>query len=254
MPGMGERALSFGTVAVDYERYRLGYPGELADAVLAYAGAPVRTALEIGAGTGKATRVFAARGIAVTATDPDPAMLAVLCEQVPGVETRQAKLEALRPDRHYDLVYAAASLHWTEAGRRWERIAALLAPGGVFASVGGVGRLADPVVEQAVEAARAPFLDSDDIPPPDDTSPEAEMQWPGTELEKSALFGDVRQVVLGRRLTVSADDYVGKLSTVSAYLMLPDPVRDQVFQRIRAVLPDPVDLFADLMLHLARRR
>ena len=36
----------------------------LVDEVPAYAGAPVRSALEIGARAGKATRAFAARGIA----------------------------------------------------------------------------------------------------------------------------------------------------------------------------------------------
>ena len=56
---MVERALSFGAVASAYERYRPGYPDELVDEVLAYAGRPVRTALEVGAGTGKATRAFA---------------------------------------------------------------------------------------------------------------------------------------------------------------------------------------------------
>jgi ubiquinone/menaquinone biosynthesis C-methylase UbiE len=74
--GMTTRALSFGSVAAAYEQFRPGYPEALVDAVLAYAGHPVHTALEIGAGTGKATRVFAVRGITVTATDPDPAMLA----------------------------------------------------------------------------------------------------------------------------------------------------------------------------------
>ena len=53
------RALSFGSVAAAYERFRPGYPDALVDQVLTYAGRPVRTALEIGAGTGKATRAFA---------------------------------------------------------------------------------------------------------------------------------------------------------------------------------------------------
>jgi hypothetical protein len=57
------RALSFGSVASAYERYRPGYPDAVVDQVLASAGGPVRTALEIGAGTGKATRVFAGRGV-----------------------------------------------------------------------------------------------------------------------------------------------------------------------------------------------
>ena len=93
---MIERALSFGSVAAAYERFRLGYPDQLVDSVVAYSGRPVRTALEIGAGTGKATRVFAARGIAVTATEPDRAMLAELRKRVPAtVITVPASFEDL---------------------------------------------------------------------------------------------------------------------------------------------------------------
>ncbi|HEY7813816.1 MAG TPA: methyltransferase domain-containing protein, partial [Nakamurella sp.] len=71
-------------MAEAYERFRPGYPAELVDLVLAYADRPVRNALEIGAGTGKATRVFADRGLLVTATEPDAAMLDVLRQHVPG--------------------------------------------------------------------------------------------------------------------------------------------------------------------------
>jgi hypothetical protein len=116
---------------------------------MAYAGHPVRTALEIGAGTGKAT------------------------------------FEDLRPGETYELVYAAAALYWTNPERRWERVAALLEPGGVFASFGGPAQLADPDVENAVRAARAPFLESDEVPSPNGTPPGHEMQWPGTELRRS---------------------------------------------------------------------
>jgi hypothetical protein len=61
------RALSFGVMAEAYERFRPGYPVELFDMVMMHAGQPVRTALEIGAGTGRATRLFAQRGVTVTA-------------------------------------------------------------------------------------------------------------------------------------------------------------------------------------------
>src|SRR5215467_845219 len=167
MLGMPGRALSFGAMAEAYERFRPGYPGELFDMVMAYAGQPVRTALEIGAGTGKATRLFAQRGVAVTATEPDGAMLAELRKHVPAnVKTVQAAFEDLRVVERYGLVYVAAALHWTDPEGRWSRVAALLEPGGVFASFGGPIQLADPAVEEAVRAARAPFLDSDDIASP----------------------------------------------------------------------------------------
>lgn len=252
---MSGRALSFGVVAEAYERFRPGYPVELFDMVMAYVGHPVQTALEIGAGTGKATRLFAQRGVMVTATDPDGSMLAELRKHVPAnVRTVQAAFEDLRPGERCGLVYAAAALHWTKPEGRWSRMAALLEPGGVFASCGGPFRLADPAVEEAVRTARAPFLESDEIPSPDGTPPDHAMQWPGTELQRSEWFSGVQQSVIERRVTMSARDYVGHLSTISAYLVLPTARREQVFSQIMQVLPESVETTANITVHLARRR
>lgn len=252
---MTERARSFGAVAAAYEQYRPGYPDELVSEVLAYAGRPVRTALEIGAGTGKATRAFAARGVAVTASDPDAAMLAELRRHGPDtVTTAQGALEDLPVTPAYDLVFAAASLHWTSPEGRWTRVAGMLVPGGAFASFGGQRELADPDLRDHVEEVRSAYLQSDDVPSPDGTPPDSPMQWPGTELAVSPLFTDVRQQVIERRTVMSAGDYVGHLSTVSAYLQLPEPVRREALREIREVLPARVEMLGDLTLHLARRR
>ncbi|GAA1580520.1 class I SAM-dependent methyltransferase [Kribbella hippodromi] len=248
------RALSFGAVAEAYERYRPGYPAELLELVMAYGG-PMRTALEIGAGTGKATRLFVHGGMSVTATEPDAAMLAELRKHLPAnVITVQAAFEDLPLDSAYDLVYSAAALHWTNPDGRWERMAALVRPGGVFASFGVPIQLADPELSEAVRAARAPYLEDDGVPSPDGTPADQPMQWPGTELEQSEWFTDVRQTVIERRVTMPAEDYIGQLATVSAYVLLDPTDRDQVFRRIRQALPETVELNADIHTHLARRK
>jgi hypothetical protein len=64
----------------------------------------------------------------------------------------------------------------------------------------------------------------------------------------------VRQRVIEQRLTMTADEYIGHLSTISAYLELPATVQAQVYDRIRNVLPETVELTADIIAHLARRR
>lgn len=252
---MAERAVSFGAVAAAYEEFRPGYPEVLVDEILRYAGRPIHTALEIGAGTGKATRVLAGRGIAVTATDPDAAMLAEMRKHVPAaVESVRGAFEDLSLTSTYDLVFAAASLHWTEKAGRWSRVAALLNADGVFASFGGQMCLADADLDEAVNLARAEFLPDDNVPSPDATSEDSAMQWPGTELVGSSLFVDVRQSTIPRRTTMSAGDYINHLSTISAYLQLTAPVRRTVFDRVRGVLPEHVTLVADLTLHVARMR
>lgn len=248
------RALSFGSVAEAYERFRTGYPVELLDLVVAYAGEPIGTALEIGAGTGKATRLFAQAGIAVTATEPDAAMLAELRKHLPAdVTSVQAAFEDLPLDTSYDLVYSAAALHWTNPEGRWERMAALVRPGGVFASFGVPIQLADPALQEAARAARAPYLEDDGVPSPDGTPADRPMQWPGTELEQSEWFTDVQQSVIDRRVTMTAEDYIGQLSTVSAYVLLEPADRAELFRRTLQALPETVELNAEIHIHLARR-
>ncbi|MET7278872.1 class I SAM-dependent methyltransferase [Kribbella sp. NPDC005582] len=251
---MVERALSFGTVAEAYERFRFGYPVELLELVTEYAGTPIGTALEIGAGTGKATRLFAQGGIAVTATEPDAAMLGELRKDLPAnVTPVVSAFEDLPLDTSYDLVYSAAALHWTNPEGRWERMSALVRPGGVFASFGVPVQLADPALAEAARAARAPYLGDDGVPSPDGTPADRPMQWPGTELQQTEWFTDVRQAVIERQLTLSATDYIGQLSTVSAYVMLEPADRDEVFRRILEVLPETVEVDAEVTVHLARR-
>jgi SAM-dependent methyltransferase len=248
------RALSFGAIAASYERFRLGYPVEVVDRITSYTDRNFATALEIGAGTGKATRVFAQRGIVVTATEPDPEMVEELRKHVPAsVSVVRAAFEDLRLDATYSLVYAAASFHWTRPEGRWERLIALLEPGGVFASFGGPPELADPSVLQAMQLARAPFVSNDDITDADGTQLGDHRRWPGSELVSCGHFIDVQHAVIERRLTMSVRDYVGELSTTSAYLQLSASDRDSLVRRLLATLPAVVEINADITIHLARR-
>ena len=249
------RGLSFGSAAEAYERYRPGYPGELLRLVQTYAQGELANALEIGAGTGLATRLFAGSGLAVTAVEPDADMFAVLRREtvgMPVIPVLASFEELTKPQSPYDLLYAAAALHWTEPRGRWKRAGALLRPGGTFASFGGPTEIADPALRAEVGAARQSLLPSDDVPSPDGTAPDALMQWPGTELEREATFTHVEQHELPQVWQTSAAEYIGLLSTISAYLLLPPADRTAVLGQIRAVLPDCFLLSARMTVHLAR--
>lgn len=246
-------ALSFGSAAAAYERYRPGYPAAMVKLVRDYAGRPMRTALEIGAGTGKATRVFAGQGISVTASEPDEVMLQELRRRVPAAEIVRATLEQLDGVGQFDLVFAAASLHWTDPGRRWDRIAELLVPGGVFACFGGAPELADPGLAAAAAAAQLQWLVDDEPAGPTEVS-EGGMRWPATELLADARFTGVTEEVIARPLRLRKDEWLGYLSTVSAYLVMSADDRAAALNALAGVLPDRVELRADVAVHLARRR
>ena len=241
------RGLMFGSVAESYERYRLDYSNNLVDTVLAYAGRPVHSALEIGAGTGKATRAFASRGIEVIALEPDADMARVLKEATRGLPVRPvvATLEQFRADSRFDLVFAAAAWHWTSAATRWTQAVELLVPGGVLALFGRPAELKDPNLFAAVEEIEKRVLSADD---PAEVHP-----WSIEEMAAADGFADVEQRDLPSVATTTAADFVGRLSTVSAYLMLGPRERADALRQVRAVLPDQVEIDNTLQLSLARR-
>jgi SAM-dependent methyltransferase len=121
-------AHSFGGVADAYDRGRPSYP---VDAVTWLVGDAPATVLELGAGTGKLTRVLVDRGHDVHATDPDPAMLALLEANLPGVRTAVAAAEEVPlADASVDVVIAAQAFHWFDVDRALPEMARVLRPGG----------------------------------------------------------------------------------------------------------------------------
>ena len=251
---MSERALVFGTAAEAYDRHRLGYPAEVADLTLAYARPPVGAALEIGAGTGKATVLFAGRGVATTACEPDPAMAAVLRARTAGlpVEVVLARFEALPTGQTYDLLWSASAWHWTDPATRWNRTAALVRPGGTVALFGSTGtRLTDPALEERVAAARRRVI-PDEERERERRGPSGTW-WPGAELEADPRFGDVEEHDLPRRVRRSRAEHLAALGTLSAYLQLDAAARADLLAGIGEQLPDDVEVDADVRLHLARR-
>src|SRR2546430_7122914 len=146
------RGRVFGEVADVYDRVRPGYPDALVDDVLGYAQADPAPALEVGAGTGKATAAFAARSVPVTAVEPDAAMAAVLARRVadtPGVTVVVSSFEEYPPPQRFGLLFSADAWHWMDPAVRWQRAAAALREWGTLALFWHEERFADDAVGTA---------------------------------------------------------------------------------------------------------
>jgi len=139
MPSTDEQRLAFGRVADLYESARPSYPDPTIDQLIGLAGlAPGAQVVEVGAGTGKATRMLAARGLAVLALEPDPAMAAVArrtCSSYPLVDVLQLAFEAWQPQRPVSAVISAQAWHWIPPEVRYMRASEALSPGGTLASI-----------------------------------------------------------------------------------------------------------------------
>lgn len=108
------QATSFGAAADHYEAARPNYPFEAVAWMLENLPHGSRRIADVGAGTGKLTRVLAAASDAeIVAIDPDLAMLAKLRESVPGVPTFTGTAEHLPlPDSALDAVVLGQAWHW----------------------------------------------------------------------------------------------------------------------------------------------
>ena len=164
----------------------------------------------------------------------------------------QRTFEDFHPAHRFDLLYAAAAWHWTDPITRWQHTAEIVRPGGTVAFFAAGRKLADPELHTAVEQLRRTLIADEDAHA-GPTSPESGLRWPGNELQDHPKFADVQEHDIPRLLNVTADDFVGHLSTVSAYLQLPEPDRADLLQRIRAALPETVQVDSAVTLHLARR-
>jgi SAM-dependent methyltransferase len=127
------QALSFGGVVDAYDQGRPSYP---VDAVDWLVGDHDGTVLELGAGTGKFTRLLVENGHQVLATDPDPRMVQRLRDRVPGARAAVAMAEEIpMPSRVADVVVCAQSFHWFDHPLALREIARVLRPGGHLALV-----------------------------------------------------------------------------------------------------------------------
>lgn len=150
----GSRALSFGAVAEEYDRWRPTYPAAAVDWLAPPAPASV---VEIGAGTGRLTSLLLDRALDVDAVEPDPRMRAVLARNHPGARCHASDSTALPvPDASVDAVLVADAWHWFDAVATMEEVRRVLRPGGWLGLVWNV--VAEPVEDWELALAGSPDM------------------------------------------------------------------------------------------------
>jgi SAM-dependent methyltransferase len=232
-----ERRLVFGEVADTYQQARPTYPDGLFDAITELAGLqrgdPI---LETGAGTGKATEGFLARGFDVTAIEPSAEMAGVLRSRFPDLTVNECGFEDWPLEPHaYAAVVAGQSWHWVDTSIGAPKAADALRPGGWIALFWNRGDLDgcewhDEL--QAIYAEHAGALTHKNVR-------QTQLNVHESNLEKllgADRFGEivVRQVPWVERYTSA--EYVVLLGTYSDHRMLPDEQRAALHGAIAAAI------------------
>jgi ubiquinone/menaquinone biosynthesis C-methylase UbiE len=212
-------------VAEAYERRRPTYPPEIVAWLVERLGlGPGRTVVDVGAGTGKLTRLLVPTGAHVIAVEPLPEMRAQLEAAVPGVEVLAGSAESLpRPDASADAIAVAAAIHWFELDRALPEFRRVLGPGGGLAVVQQFRDPEDPL-QQAVDEIVDRYLpDAADFP-----------RW-SDAVEASGLFGPPEATQAGWEQLFDAEGLAERVGTISYVARLPDGERAEVLAQVRAL-------------------
>ncbi len=129
----------FRTTVPYYARYRLAYPPELIARVIQTVGLkPGDAVMDLGCGPGPIAILLAQAGMAVTAVDPEPDMLAAAGaaarEAGVAIESRAgSSFDMPRGIGPFKLVTMGRSFHWMDREATLRTLDSLIAPGGAIA-------------------------------------------------------------------------------------------------------------------------
>jgi SAM-dependent methyltransferase len=230
-------------VAELYDRARPSYPQQLVDDVIELMPDAQRPhcALEVGAGTGKATVLFAQSGIAVHALEPLAEMAALAernCRAYPDVTIERAEFESWDcAGATFPLIYSAQAWHWIDPERRYAKARSVLAPGGILAAFWNRPDWeANPLQEQIDEVYRraAPQL----LPNNAMRMTRSADTWGHWHEEIEAASGldqpEVRTYPWTAEYT--SREYVELLRTHSDHIILDPRQREQLYPAIADVI------------------
>ncbi len=212
----------FGQAADVYERSRPTYPPEAAAWLVP---ASARTAVDLGAGTGKFTRSLVELGLDVIAVEPDPVMLGTLAGALPGVGAVEGSAERMPlPDASADVVTVAQAWHWVDPPRALPEIARVLRPGGTLGLVWNLRDIRVDWVRRLGEVMGGS---------------EAEEFTKG-DIVIGEPFGETEYFEVDWSMPTSADALVGLVASRSYIIAGTEEQRQQVFAGVRElVATDP---------------
>jgi SAM-dependent methyltransferase len=239
-----ELALSFGAAAQVYDQARPGYPAALFTHVAGQMPGP--RALEVGAGTGKASSGLVRAGLEVTCVEPDAAMAAVLAKRfAPSAPVRVevTRFEDFADPLTYDGLISAQAWHWADPVTRMDRAARLVRSGGFLGLIWNAGLLREPEAFAAIQGIYDDFGLFGPHRPAEPLGTAADLAaiqdpqtWPGDEIAAHPGFDYLGTSLFTWEREYLAAGFGAFLDSTSWFRVLDPGVHDRLLAAIITVI------------------
>ena len=220
----------------DYDRGRPGYPPAALDVAALSAAS---TVLDLGAGTGKLTRLLASRFDRVLAVEPADAMRRMLATVCPDAEALAGSAEAIPlAGASVDAVFVAEAFHWFDGPRALAEIARVLRPAAALVLLWNVpAGPTEPSVEAVERLVDEVGPSRDDFgADPMDLVARAYASGEWRAALAASPFEELRETRLPNPQTLDRDGFVAFLASMGWLADLPDAERTVVLGEIRSLL------------------
>ncbi len=238
------RRLSFGKVAELYDKTRPSYPPALVEKLISVTElGPSERLLEVGAGTGKATIMFASRGVPVLAIEPSAEMARVARRNLAsyrGISLVQSEFERWHPGgERFPLLYSAQAWHWIAPAIRYPHAREALRDGGWLAAFWNAADWGSCELREELKAAyrrAAPgFAPDGPMHPAGLERPQSGAGW-RTEIASAPRFDNPEMQAFPWSCAYSTEEYVALLRTHSDHHLLEREQRETLLAAVAEVI------------------
>jgi SAM-dependent methyltransferase len=226
-------ARGFQAAAEVYERSRPDYPEEAIDRMIQDLEiARAATVLDMGAGTGKLTRMLLPTGARLVGLDPVEAMRRMLVAAVPDAWVVGGTAEALPfGEASFDAVVAGQAFHWFRGEQALAEIHRVLRPAGRMGLIWNVRDQAIPWVARLTE-----IIDRYEAGAPR----EATGDW-RRAFSATTYFGTLHQRRFRHEQRLDREGLVERVASMSFIAALPPGRREEVLDEIRRLAGENAD-------------
>jgi protein-L-isoaspartate O-methyltransferase len=225
----------FDKAAEYYDIFRPGYPKEIIETMVEKTQLNNNSkALEIGAGSGKATEYFKDYGFSIRCIDPGENLVKngrIKYKDYPNIKFERGRFEELEPaDEKYEVIFAAQSFHWIPQPIGYQRCAGMLTENGYLALFWNMYLACDNDDDNDLVKLSSKYGSFADFV--NEEQCEDRICSIVNAIQDSGLFETPAVYRHLWRQEYTADEYYGFVLTGNRFLQLPDQVKEMARKEI----------------------